>query len=60
MIEHTGILQVHVSCTDLERSVVFYRDVLGLTRLFTVAGQPMAFIEDPDGTPIGLTQERSA
>lgn len=124
MIEHTGILQVHVSCTDLERSVVFYRDVLGLTHLFTVSGQPMAFfdaggvriylaipenerfrsrpviyygvadlddayettvergavpiagpqlvhaagstelwmafIEDPDGTPIGLTQERSA
>jgi len=123
-IEHTGILQIHVSVTDVERSVEFYRDVLGLRHLFTVQGQPMAFfdaggvrlylaipederfrsrpviyygvadlddaydtavargavgiagpqlvhtdehagtelwmafVEDPDGTPIGLTQER--
>ncbi len=123
-IEHTGILQIHVSVNDLERSVAFYRDVLGLRHLFTVPGQPMAFfdaggvrlylaipederfrsrpviyygvadldeayktavsrgavgiagptlvhtddsnrsqlwiafVEDPDGTPIGLTQER--
>lgn len=53
MIEHTGILQVHVSCTDLERSVVFYRDVLGLTHLFAVAGQPMAFSRTPMGPGSG-------
>ncbi|MDQ4037529.1 MAG: VOC family protein [Actinomycetota bacterium] len=44
-IEHTGILQVHVSVTDLERSVTFYRDVLGLRHLFTVQAQPMAFFD---------------
>jgi predicted enzyme related to lactoylglutathione lyase len=35
--------QVHVSVTDVERSVAFYRDVLGIDHLFTVTGQPMAF-----------------
>jgi predicted enzyme related to lactoylglutathione lyase len=35
--------QVHVSVTDVERSVAFYRDVLGIPHLFTVPGQPMAF-----------------
>lgn len=40
-----GIGQVHVSVTDLERSVAFYRDVLGLRHLFTVPGQPMAFFD---------------
>ncbi len=44
-IEHTGILQIHVSVTDIERSVAFYRDVLGLRHLFTVQGQPMAFFD---------------
>lgn len=39
----TGIGQIHISVTDLERSVTFYRDVLGLAHLFTVPGQPMAF-----------------
>ncbi|MGI8652098.1 MAG: VOC family protein [Geodermatophilaceae bacterium] len=44
-IEHTGILQIHVSVTDIERSVAFYRDVLGLQHLFTVKGQPMALFD---------------
>jgi catechol 2,3-dioxygenase-like lactoylglutathione lyase family enzyme len=35
--------QIHVSVTDVERSVAFYRDVLGIAHLFTVPGQPMAF-----------------
>jgi predicted enzyme related to lactoylglutathione lyase len=35
--------QIHISVTDVERSVRFYRDVLGLTHQFTVPGQPMAF-----------------
>src|SRR5215470_3287890 len=35
--------QVHVSVSDLDRSVAFYRDVLGIQHLFTVPGQPMAF-----------------
>ena len=35
--------QIHISVTDVERSVAFYRDVLGIPHLFTVPGQPMAF-----------------
>ena len=37
--------QIHISVTDVERSVAFYRDVLGLKHLFTVPGQPMAFFQ---------------
>ena len=37
--------QVHISVTDVEASVAFYRDVLGMTHLFTVPGQPMAFFQ---------------
>lgn len=40
--------QIHVSVTDLERSVAFYRDVLGVSHLFTVPGQPMAFFASGD------------
>lgn len=39
------IAQIHVSVSDLDRSVAFYRDVLGLPHLFTVPGQPMAFLD---------------
>jgi predicted enzyme related to lactoylglutathione lyase len=41
----TGIGQLHISVSDLEASVAFYRDVLGLPHLFTVEGQPMAFFQ---------------
>jgi predicted enzyme related to lactoylglutathione lyase len=37
--------QIHITVTDLDRSVEFYRDVLGLEHLFTVPGQPMAFFD---------------
>src|SRR5450759_5316996 len=40
--------QIHISVTDVERSVAFYRDVLGLGHLFTVSGQPMAFFQAGD------------
>jgi catechol 2,3-dioxygenase-like lactoylglutathione lyase family enzyme len=40
--------QVHISVTDVDRSVAFYRDVLGMTHLFTVPGQPMAFFASGD------------
>ena len=48
--------QVHISVTDVDRSVAFYRDTLGLPHLFTVQGQPMAFFQAGDvrlylGTP---------
>jgi catechol 2,3-dioxygenase-like lactoylglutathione lyase family enzyme len=40
--------QIHISVTDVDRSVAFYRDVLGLAHLFTVPGQPMAFFASGD------------
>jgi predicted enzyme related to lactoylglutathione lyase len=41
----TGIGQLHITVSDLDASVRFYRDVLGLPHLFTVEGQPMAFFK---------------
>jgi catechol 2,3-dioxygenase-like lactoylglutathione lyase family enzyme len=40
--------QIHVSVTDLDRSVAFYRDILGVPLLFVVPGQPMAFFASGD------------
>jgi len=37
-----GIGQIHISVTDLDRSIAFYRDTLGLPFLFQ-AGPAMAF-----------------
>jgi predicted enzyme related to lactoylglutathione lyase len=42
------LVQVHVSVTDLARSVAFYRDVLEIPFLFEVPGQPMAFFSSGD------------
>jgi catechol 2,3-dioxygenase-like lactoylglutathione lyase family enzyme len=47
---------VHISVRDVDRSVEFYRDVLGMEFLFRVPGQPMAFFASGDvrlylGTP---------
>jgi predicted enzyme related to lactoylglutathione lyase len=35
--------QIHISVTDVDRSVAFYRDVLGIPFLFRVPTMPMAF-----------------
>ena len=35
--------QIHISVTDIDRSVAFYRDVLGVELLFAVPAQRMAF-----------------
>jgi predicted enzyme related to lactoylglutathione lyase len=40
----TGLAQVALSVTDLERSMAFYRDVLGLPLLFT-APPGLAFLQ---------------
>lgn len=40
-----SIGQIHISVTDIDRAVAFYRDVVGLNFLFQVPGQPMAFFE---------------
>jgi catechol 2,3-dioxygenase-like lactoylglutathione lyase family enzyme len=45
--------QIHVSVSDVDRAVAFYRDVLGMPFLFRVPGQPMAFF-DCDGVRLYL------
>jgi catechol 2,3-dioxygenase-like lactoylglutathione lyase family enzyme len=40
-----AIGQIHVSVTDLDRSIAFYRDTLGIPFLFRVPEQPMAFFD---------------
>jgi predicted enzyme related to lactoylglutathione lyase len=40
--------QIHISVTDVDSSVAFYRDVLGIPFLFQVPGQPMAFFMSGD------------
>lgn len=40
--------QIHISVTELDRSVGFYRDVLGIPLLFRVPGQAMAFLASGD------------
>jgi catechol 2,3-dioxygenase-like lactoylglutathione lyase family enzyme len=37
--------QIHISVTDIDRAVNFYRYTLGLPFLFQVSGQPMAFFQ---------------
>jgi predicted enzyme related to lactoylglutathione lyase len=51
--------QIHVSVTDVDRAVGFYRDVLGISFLFRVPGQPMAFF-DCDGVRLYLGKPESA
>jgi catechol 2,3-dioxygenase-like lactoylglutathione lyase family enzyme len=50
--------QIHVSVSDVDRAVAFYRDVLGMTFLFQVPGQPMAFF-DCDGVRLYLGRPES-
>ena len=45
--------QIHVSVSDIDRAVSFYRDTLGVPFLFQVPGQPMAFF-DLDGVRLYL------
>jgi predicted enzyme related to lactoylglutathione lyase len=40
--------QIHISVSDLDRAIEFYRDVLGVPMLFRVPGQPMAFFQSGD------------
>jgi catechol 2,3-dioxygenase-like lactoylglutathione lyase family enzyme len=42
-IESIG--QILICVSDVDRAVAFYRDKLGLTFLFRVPGQPMAFFD---------------
>ena len=38
------LAQLHISVTDIQRSIEFYRDVLGLEFLYEVPAQKMAFL----------------
>jgi predicted enzyme related to lactoylglutathione lyase len=40
--------QIHISVSDVDRSVAFYRDVLGIPFLFQLPSQPMAFFQSGD------------
>jgi predicted enzyme related to lactoylglutathione lyase len=52
--------QVHISVSDIERSVAFYRDVLGMAHQFTVPGQPMAFFGSGDvRLYLGVPEDRA-
>ena len=42
------VAQIHVSVSDIDASVAFYRDVLGIPLLLQVTGQPMAFFASGD------------
>jgi catechol 2,3-dioxygenase-like lactoylglutathione lyase family enzyme len=53
-----SIGQIHVSVSDVDRAVAFYRDTLGMTFLFQVPGQPMAFF-DCDGVRLYLGEPES-
>ncbi|HEY5889953.1 MAG TPA: VOC family protein [Acidimicrobiia bacterium] len=55
----TGILQIHISSTDVPAAVVFYRDVLGLDFLFEVPEQSMAFF-DLGGTRLYIGRPESS
>ena len=54
----TGLSQVHVSVTDFDAAVAFYRDVLGLEFLFDVPEQSMAFF-NVDGVRLYLGKAES-
>ena len=53
MVSLSKIAQIALSTRDLEKSVTFYRDVLGLKLMFEVSG--MAFF-DADGVRLMLGQ----
>jgi len=40
-----SIGQIHISASDFDRAKAFYKDVLGLTMLFDVPEQKMAFFD---------------
>ena len=44
-VKLAAIGQIHISVRDVGRMVEFYRDVLGMTFLFDVPGQQMAFFD---------------
>ena len=44
-LELNSVGQIHIPVDDIDASVAFYRDVLGMKFLFQVPGQSMAFFD---------------
>lgn len=44
-LQLNSIGQIHITVSDVSRSVAFYRDVLGMSLLLEVPGRPMAFFD---------------
>ena len=64
-IDLKSIGQIHVTVNDIDESVAFYRDVLGMKFLFQVADQDMAFFDCGGvrlylGVPEGSERKSSA
>jgi predicted enzyme related to lactoylglutathione lyase len=53
-----AIGQIHIGVKDIGRAVAFYRDILGLTLLFDVPQQKMAFF-DCGGIRLYLSEDQS-
>jgi predicted enzyme related to lactoylglutathione lyase len=51
--------QVHITVEDVERSVAFYREVVGLPFLFAVPAQKMAFLDLGGGIRLYLAEAES-
>lgn len=51
--------QIHITAGDIDRSLAFYRDVLGIPLLFEVPEQRMAFL-DAGGVRLYLAEAESA
>ncbi|MEA2743591.1 MAG: hypothetical protein QOF90_1068 [Acetobacteraceae bacterium] len=52
----SGLFEAHLTVSDLDRSVGFYRDVLGLELAHTIPARHVAFfwIGEPGGAMLGL------
>lgn len=70
-LENATVGQIAITESDVDVALGFYRDVLGLTFLFSpapnlaflAAGMPdhelwIAFLRDPDGNLVGLMEEK--
>ena len=53
-----SIGQIHVGVSDIARATAFYRDVLGMTLLFEIPEQKMAFF-DCNGIRLYLSADQS-
>lgn len=55
----SGVGQIHIGVRDIHRAVAFYRDMLGLSLLFELPEQGMAFF-DCGGVRLYMSTDQSA